>query len=213
VVEGAKAGYDRVYASTSYSILGQDNIEELRLLEAAGVSSAEGNQGANTLVGNASNNSQVGRGGDDTLIGNGGNDVILGGEGDDTLDGGAGVDTLIGGVGRNVMTGRSDADLFVFHATADMGLTEGTADVVTDFSFAVGDRIALSAIDANGTTGANDAFTFIGMAAFSGTPGEIRYCHAGGNTYLEMQAGVVADVEGVICLQSIHDPEAFWFIV
>jgi Ca2+-binding RTX toxin-like protein len=213
VVEGAGEGYDRVFASTSYSILWQDDIEELRLLETAGVSSAEGNQGANTLIGNASQNSLVGRGGDDMLFGNDGNDVMLGGQGDDALDGGAGVDTLIGGAGRDVMTGGTNADLFIFHATADMGLTEGTADVVADMSFAVGDRIDLSAIDADVYANDNQDFTFIGMAAFSGTPGEINYYHFGGNTYIQLQTGNSADVEGVIRLDGIHNPDASWFIL
>ena len=51
------------------------------------------------------------------------------------------------------------------------------------------------------------------MAAFSGTPGEINYTHSGGNTYIQLQTGTVADVEGVIRLDGIVTPEASWFML
>jgi Ca2+-binding RTX toxin-like protein len=213
VVEGAGEGYDRVFASTSYSILGQDDIEELRLLNAAGNSSAEGNSSNNTLVGNASANTLMGYGGNDMLDGGASADVLLGGEGDDTMLGGAGVDVLTGGVGRDAMSGGADLDFFIFHDTVETGLTEGTADAITDFSIADGDRINVGAIDADVYADGNQAFTFIGQAAFSGTPGEINYYHAGGNTYIQLQTGMSADVEGVIRLDGIHNPEAGWFIL
>ena len=62
-------------------------------------------------------------------------------------------------------------------STGETGLTAATADVVADFNRAEGDRIDLSAIDADVYAAGNQAFTFIGTAAFSGTPGEIRYYH------------------------------------
>jgi Ca2+-binding RTX toxin-like protein len=212
VVEGANEGYDRVYASTSYSIFGQDNIEELRLTAAAGVSGAEGNDGDNVLGGNAFHNSLVGHGGDDAIYGYNGNDTLIGSEGDDTLEGGAGVDALIGGTGRDVLNGGSDADHFVFYY-GDLANNEGGADEIEDFNAAAGDVIDLSAIDADVFANFNQAFTFIGMAAFSGTPGEINYYHSGGNTYIQLQTGNVVDVEGVIRLDGIHNPDASWFVL
>jgi Ca2+-binding RTX toxin-like protein len=212
VSEGANEGYDVVYASTSYSIYWQDHVEEVRLLASAGQSVAEGNTGDNVLVGNAFANTLSGVDGNDMVIGGDGNDTLFGGDGADTLYGGDGADWLFGGHDRDVLNGGGGADHFVF-GEQDTGNTEDSADVIEDFNAAEGDVISLSTIDADLMAPRNQAFTFIGMAAFSGTPGEIRYYHAGGNTYLEMQTGVVADVEGVICLQGIHDPEAFWFIV
>ena len=49
-----------------------------------------------------------------------------------------------------------------------------------------GDRIDLSAIDANTANGSgtNDAFTFIGSAAFDNVAGQFRSEVIGGNTYL-----------------------------
>ena len=67
-----------------------------------------------------------------------------------------------------------------------------------------GDHIDLSRIDADVYAAGNQAFTFIGTAAFSGTPGEVRYYQAGGNTYLQMRTGMSADIEGVIRIDGIH---------
>ena len=44
-----------------------------------------------------------------------------------------------------------------------------------DFAPASGERLDLSRIDAIAGTLANDAFTFIGTAPFSGAPGEVRW--------------------------------------
>ena len=78
----------------------------------------------------------MGTAGDDTLYGTAGNDTLIGGDGDDILIGGLGNDTLTGGGG---------ADTFVF---AELGLAH--ADVITDYSFAEGDKIDLGALlDAN----------------------------------------------------------------
>jgi serralysin len=70
-----------------------------------------------------------------------------------------------------------------------------------------------SGIDADVYASGNQAFTFIGTAAFSGTPGEIRYYHSEGDTYLELQLGTSADIEGVIRLVGVHTPQASWFVL
>jgi serralysin len=56
----------------------------------------------------------------------------------------------------------------------------------------------------------DQAFTFIGTSAFSGTPGELRYYQSSGNTYIEMQTGTAVDVEGVIRLDGNLTPQANW---
>ena len=83
--------------------------------------------------------------------------------------------------------------------------------MVWDFNRIQGDLIDLNAIDADVYTPGNQDFTFIGTAAFSGTPGEVRYYHSGGSTYIEMQTGTSVDVEGVIRLDGIYAPTASWF--
>jgi len=69
---------------------------------------------------------------DDELNGTDGADALYGLRGRDTLDGGLGHDTLTGGLG---------ADRFLF-ATAP--ISAKNSDIITDFSRAEGDKIALS---------------------------------------------------------------------
>jgi Ca2+-binding RTX toxin-like protein len=159
----------------------------------------------------------------DILEGNNAANVLSGKDGDDTLDGGNGADRLIGGAGRDTLTGGNMGDTFVWWSTTETGETAATADVIIDFNSAQNDRIDLSLIDADIYTPGNQAFDFIGMDEFTFTadpddgntvvPGEIRYYHANGNTYIEMQTGTGDDPEGVICLQGIHNPQDSWFVL
>jgi serralysin len=119
----------------------------------------------------------IGGGGDDVMIGNASNNLLRGGAGNDSLTGGAGVDREQGGAG---------ADIFVFTAAGDSPesalRSDGKkfwSDVITDFVSGT-DRIDLSAIDANAATAGDDAFSFIGTAAFTHHPGELRYQVLGG---------------------------------
>ena len=73
---------------------------------------------------------------------------------------------------------------FVFHDGDFAGLTPSTSDRIIDFSHAEGDHIDLAGVDANSATGGDQAFAFIGTAAFSHTAGELRYDIVNGNTYL-----------------------------
>jgi serralysin len=104
---------------------------------------------------------------------------------------GAGKDTLRGGwAGPAHRRGRGRP--FRVRAGIEFGgTTATTCDVVTDFSHAQGDTIVLNPIDANTRTpDVDDAFTFIGTAAFHGVAGELRYTASGANTL------VLGDVNG-----------------
>jgi Ca2+-binding RTX toxin-like protein len=92
---------------------------------------------------------------------------LTGNSGANTLDGGTGADTLTGGLG---------ADRFQLRATTDSGVTSTSWDVIADFTRSQSDRIDLSLMDAVSSTTTNDAFSFIGTAAFSGTnaAGQLR---------------------------------------
>ena len=138
-----------------------------------------GGDGNDTLDGSAANGPLLGRGGagDDLLIGGSGRDVLLGGAGNDTLQGGAGADTLnggtgndilIGGLGRDVLTGGPGADVFRFLSTDDLPAPHGRVgpETITDFSQAQGDRIDLSAIDADVTAPGKQAFLFANNLEF-----------------------------------------------
>jgi Ca2+-binding RTX toxin-like protein len=167
----------------------------------------------NELRGLAGNDSLKGFGGDDALYGGTGADTLEGMDGDDTLFGQNGQDTLVGGAGEDNLYGGNGADTFHWWETNETGLTRETADAIYDFSRAQGDVIDLSDIDANIFAGGDQAFSFIGTDAFSGTPGEIRYYHFLGNTHIEIQTGNSADVEGVITLVGEYDLQAGWFVL
>ncbi len=120
----------------------------------------------------------------DKLYGNTGANMLTGGAGDDLLSGDAGNDTIYGGVGADDLTGGAGADTFVFKTLADSTVTVAGRDSIFDFSGTGGDRINLSAIDANSVTSGDQAFTYLGTAAFTGTAGELRYIKQASDTYI-----------------------------
>jgi Ca2+-binding RTX toxin-like protein len=158
----------------------------------------------------------------DDLWGDGWANVLNGGDGNDKLKGFGGADTLLGGSGNDrlegmtgvdVMAGGAGADTFAWNSTAETGVTISTMDLITDFNIAEGDRINLGAVDANVFASGNQTFTFIGQAAFTGTPGEVNFIHVGNETIIQMQTGTGADIEGGIRLAGIHTPDASWFVL
>lgn len=150
-----------------------------------------------------------GSSGNDALYGFAGNDSMYGNSGNDTLAGGIGNDLLVGAGGKDSLTGNLGSDIFDFNAGNETGVTRLTRDIITDFKSSESDKIDLSTIDANAaTTGVNDAFKFIGTAAFSGTNavGQLRF---GANTqvlYGSTDADAVAEfaiqVNGVSSLSA-----------
>jgi Ca2+-binding RTX toxin-like protein len=172
-----------------------------------------GGGGRDWLQGEDGNDRLKGGGGDDILQGGDGNDTLRGEEGDDWLYGGLGDDDIVGGAGLDYMRGHEGADAFVWRSTDETGATVLTADRIFDFNFAEGDRINLSFVDADVYAPGNQAFTFIGTAAFSGTPGEINYYHDLYNTYIQLQTGTSPDVEAVIWIYGHVTPDASWFVL
>ncbi len=114
-----------------------------------------------------------GRGSDFLLMG-GGNDSANGGQGDDTLGGEAGRDRLIGGAGSDFLRGGAGADRFVYKTQSD-SKNSYSADFIVDFKHSQGDKIDLSAMDADLTTlGTNESFTFrTAIEGFSGNGAEV----------------------------------------
>ncbi|WP_068118429.1 M10 family metallopeptidase C-terminal domain-containing protein [Tropicimonas marinistellae] len=153
----------------------------------------------NVIQGGAGNDEIRGRGDDDRLLGGTGNDDLYGDDGDDVLRGnagkdllvgGAGDDTLEGGNGGDTLRGGDDSDTFLYKSRSDSTVLTSGRDRIADFSGAEGDRIDVSAIDANTTVGGNQAFTYIGTSFFTGTAGQLRYELQGSD------ALVLADVNG-----------------
>ena len=112
----------------------------------------------------------------ENAIGGSGADTIVGNEVANVLTGNAGDDVLNGLGGDDLLTGGSGADEFRF--------TDGSGnDRIADF-VSGSDRISLSEIDANSGTAGDQAFTFIGGAAFSNSAGELRSYSQGGENFL-----------------------------
>ena len=102
-----------------------------------------------------------------------GNDTITGSSNADTISGGGNEDRLIGGLGADQLTGGSGCDTFGFNSVAEIGIASGRYDIITDFVSKV-DKIDLANIDANSKVAGDQAFQYIGSAAFSGVAGQLR---------------------------------------
>jgi Ca2+-binding RTX toxin-like protein len=126
---------------------------------------------------------------DDTLLsiegayGGAGNDSLQGSNGDNTLVGNDGNDVLAGLAGKDALAGGAGADRFTY-GSVGQSLVGAASDLITDFSHAQGDRVDLGGIDANTVLAGNQAFAFIGTAAFSHVAGQLREVIAGGVTSL-----------------------------
>jgi Ca2+-binding RTX toxin-like protein len=146
--ELAGEGKDMVVSSVNWTLGAY--FEALQLTGSA--ATGAGNKEANWIAGTDGANTLDGAAGNDTLLGHGGNDRLIGGAGSDMLTGGAG------------------ADRFIFASAADAPLS-GSRDTIADFSRAEGDRIDLSAIDANGSDAGSGAFKLV--SAFDGSHGAL----------------------------------------
>ena len=159
--------------------------------------------------------SYTGSSGNDTIIGNdlankivakSGDDVIKGGLGNDTIDAGDGADTVWGGAGN---------DLFVFGRGGDMDNSLGAVDIYMDFQRGA-DKFDLRLIDADGARSGDQAFTFIGGAAFgTSKAGQVRsvYDATKGVTRVELNTDSDAKLEYSFTVKGQHTFTAADFIL
>jgi len=154
------------------------------------IENARGGSGNDVLKGNAARNSLQGNAGNDQLYGDNGNDALSGGAGNDMLGGQSGADVLLGGSG---------ADSFRFWATSDS--TAAACDTIKDFKRGQ-DHIDLRGIDANTKAAGDQAFTFIGKAAFSGKAGQLKFASGvlSGDVNGDKIADLVVKVAGLSAL-------------
>jgi Rieske Fe-S protein len=110
--------------------------------------------------------------------------ILVGNTGNNLLKGLAGLDKLTGGAG---------ADRFDFDALSD-SVAGANRDVIADFNHAQGDLIDVSTIDANDSVAGDQAFTFIGNAAFSAA-GQLRYNPVNGFIQGNVNNNLTADFE------------------
>ena len=150
--------------------------------------------------------------GDDVVYGRWGNDTLYGGDGADRLYGDGGNDVLSGGTGADVLKGGAGTDRFVYAAIGDSTVGAAGRDIIADF--AVGDRIDLSAIDADGAAGGGNTEFVFGTGAFTVHPGEVRVVSYGGGrqgVYLDVNGDTTPDA--IIEVYAAHDLTAEDFVL
>ena len=172
-----------------------DLVLSLTALQVAG-----GSNVAITLNGSSSDEIIKGLiGAANTINGGGGSDQIRGGAFADTINGGDGDDKIIGANGADILTGGLGADTFRFQAASQSGVGSA-ADTITDFTIGT-DKLAFVSIDTDPVAPGDQAFVFIGSAAFGATgTAQMRYMDSGAN--LLVQADIngdgIADMEVVL---------------
>jgi len=120
----------------------------------------------------------------ENAVGGDGDDIIAGNAAANTLTGGAGADTLYGGLGADSLSGNGGSDTFLYLSIKDSGATKATRDTIQDFT--AGDKIDLSAFDADTTKTGIDHFNFLSTvnAEFTAA-GQLRFIFDGTNTIVQ----------------------------
>jgi len=115
----------------------------------------------------------------------------------DAMQGSNVVDFMTGGLGKDVMTGDTGNDTFVFQSAADSSSDLALSDVITDFQ--VGDKIDLSAIDANTGVGGDQAFAFGGNNP-NAVANSVTWSVSGGNTivHIDNTGDTTADMQIIL---------------
>jgi Ca2+-binding RTX toxin-like protein len=198
VDETAGDGVDKVHSSVSFNmantagVLG--DVEDLVL------------RGASNLIGNGN---ALGN----AIAGNGGDNVLRGFAGNDSLRGMGGNDQLVGGAGADRLTGDDGADRFGFVGIADSTVAAAGRHTINDFSHAQGDKVDLSAMDAQSIVAGNQAFAFIGFAAFSHQAGELRIEAAGPNLLATGDVNGNGTADFAILLKGVATADASDFVL
>ncbi len=110
------------------------------------------------------------------------------------------------------MFGLTGLDRFRFQQSA-LGPAATTATTMEDFSRTDGEKLDLALIDAIAGTVTNDAFSFIGTAAFNGTPGQLRWEDQGSVRLIQgnVNNDTVADL--TIFVKAAGPVDANWFVL
>ncbi|MET1111879.1 MAG: cadherin domain-containing protein [Allosphingosinicella sp.] len=194
----ADSNQDNVYAVTvraSDGLLVDDQALSVTVGNVSDGNSVTGTSGADSISATSTNVALRTSNEEDVVYGRDGHDNIQGMAGDDDLYGEAGNDVLTGGAGADRLTGGLGKDDFTYTSVSDS--TVSSRDQILDFSRSQGDKISLSAIDANANVSNNQAFAFIGTAAFSNVAGQLRYETSGGVTIVsgDVNGDGVADLQ------------------
>jgi Ca2+-binding RTX toxin-like protein len=133
------------------------------------------------------------------IYGNADGDQIRGGNLADVIDGGSGNDKIMGLGGADVLTGGSGSDQFRYYFATDSGMG-ASADRIVDFAIGQ-DLLNFVLLDADASTADDQAFSFIGTAAFTNSGiGQIRYLTSGADLIVQADTdgNGVADMEIIL---------------
>jgi Ca2+-binding RTX toxin-like protein len=125
---------------------------------------------------------------------------LFGGRASDTLKGGGQNDLLHGNLGADTLVGGGGADSFRYQSIAESN--SGSMDHILDFTAGT-DKIELDRIDADTLTAGNQAFSWIGSGAFTGSAGQLRAYEQSGIWFVEgdVDGDGVADLVVALTLQ------------
>lgn len=186
-VAGTVTSYASIYNGTKVLTVDGASAAATAIVKAAKTYSTKDDVAVVTAI-LKGNDKITGGNGSDYLTGFAGNDTLIGNAGNDVLKGGTGNDKLYGGAGADKLYGEQGADIFIFKSIKDSTVAKSGRDTI--FDFAKGDKIDLSAIDANSKSSGHQDFKYVGSAAFSGKAGELRVEKQASDTY------IYADVNG-----------------
>lgn len=114
-------------------------------------------------------------------------------------------DNILSGLaGKDILTGGAGADTFAYQNVSDS--VNDAHDVITDFSELQGDKIDLSAVDANSNQAEKQIFHYIGTVDFTKQAAQLRFDSAThqlqGDTNGDGKAEFVIELSGVSNLAS-----------
>ena len=132
---------------------------------------------------------------------------LFGGAAVDTLIGSPNADLIHGNLGGDTLAGSGGADVFRYQSTAESAPVAGFVDYIIDFAPGE-DKIDLSRIDADSAAAGDQAFTWIGSNAFSGSAGELRVYSTGPGWGVEgdVNGDGAADLYITLALQGFMSP-------
>jgi len=140
--------------------------------------------------------------------GNAASNRITGGLGADTLSGLGGNDVLRGGGGADVLLGGAGTDRFVLEQNA-----LGASVTIADLDRSLRERIDLTLIDAIAATAEDDAFAFIGTAAFGGVAGQLRWTDHGASRRIEGDVNGDGAADLTVLVTAVGPVAANWFLL
>ena len=197
VIEGG-GGNDVLDGGTGTDLVSYEGAAAFVYVDLSG-GIGEFGAGADTLAGFENLTGSAGWG--DQLIGDAAGNEIDGLGGDDTIVGQGGADELSGGAG---------ADIFMYNATGEADDDFALIEEIEDFVSGSGDVIHLAHIDTDLSAAGDQAFTFIGTAAFSATAvAEVRF--SGGVVYADTDNDVGAEM--AIALTGVSSVVATDFVL